>query len=359
MQILNNISPHLILHNKIFASEADAEAVAKIVLSGQWACGEQTLLLERELANYVGFDYCVCVASGSSALRLSLLSIGIGKDDEVIIPAYSCVCIINSVLSIGAKPIIVDVSPFTWVIDPEQIKKNITSATKAIIAVNTFGCKINFIDIAEFGIPVILDISHGFLNEPADCEAKLAIASLYATKFIGAGEGGAVFTNDSALADWVKSFRDYTDQPVNGLRQNDKMTDIEAALGRSRLKNIDNIISWRNQLACQYINEFKRYNVNELFMLPVRKPHEIWYRYPILLYEKNVDEAILYFRKNSVIAERPVENWHSKFLNGREFPASELAFSRLLSLPFHAGISPDNITKIVGLAISFNKNEKI
>ncbi|HEY3998377.1 MAG TPA: DegT/DnrJ/EryC1/StrS family aminotransferase, partial [Candidatus Xenobia bacterium] len=139
----------MVVHNRVRAHPEDAEAVARVVRSGQWAQGPQVAELERRLALMAGVRHAVCVGSGVAALRLSLLGLGVGPGDEVVMPGYCCVALPNAVLSVGAVPRRVDVGRGSWNLEGAV-------AGQAAIVVDTFGRPAR----VDFGVPVIEDCSH-------------------------------------------------------------------------------------------------------------------------------------------------------------------------------------------------------
>lgn len=335
-----------IFHNRILASQEDADAVAQVALSGAWACGQQTALFEEELTTQTGKKYATCVSSGSDALRLCLLKAGVGAHDKVIIPAYSCVSLANAVLSLGALPVVADILPDSWNLDPQSVQEHIDNKTKAIIAVHMFGQPLDTQELNLTGISLIEDCSHGFgceFSMPSP-HCSFALASLYATKFLGAGEGGVIWSDDKSADEWFKDYRDYADKAPGQNRGNYKMTDLEAALGRSRLKRLKDIRDWRKKLAMQYREALQLAKLDSLLALPPLT-ERIWYRYPVFPKEHSADYLIEKLAERSIIAAKPVEPWRK--LSPSLFPVSVDAYNNIVSLPFHEGLAREDITYIV------------
>ena len=149
-------------HNRLTFDAKETNAVLDVIESGHWACGEKVDQLETVLTQIFNRKYAVCVSTGFSALRLALLSLGIKSGDEVIIPAYCCVALVNAILASGGTPIPVDIMEGSWNINPYLVDKAINKKTRAIIAVHTFGYPAMIYDLCQMNIPVIEDCAHGF-----------------------------------------------------------------------------------------------------------------------------------------------------------------------------------------------------
>jgi len=323
-------------HNRLTFGEEEEAAVAQVVRSGQWRGGIVLDRLEASFAKKGGVSHAVGVGSGIAALRLSLMALGIGPGDKVIVPAYSCVALANAVLACGGEPVPVDVEEGSWNLSVEAcipaIRKN--SRIKAAIAVHTFGYPAPVREIQELGIPVIEDCSHAFGISPLGSMGELAIVSLHSTKLIGCGEGGMILTQDPCLARRVKDARDYTDKPPGAWRLNDKMTDLEAALAECQLARLPQMISRREELAVRYGAFLERLRKQEGVFLPREAAGRIWYRYSIHTGESQ--EVIDRLQDHRVNAAMPVDNWLEKI---SEFPVAMKAFRGNVSLPLYPSLT--------------------
>jgi dTDP-4-amino-4,6-dideoxygalactose transaminase len=360
MKNINFVLP--IEHNQVFPHQDDIDAVMKVIVSGHWACGVEVEALEQELSAYMGKRYGVCVASGLSALRLALWTI-IGGDDyakmnEVIIPAYSCVAIANAVLQLGAVPVPVDVTPNDWVLNPKAVVKSIDKKkTKAIITVHMYGHPAEVKELLSLGIPIIEDCAHGFGPIPRQknlvlgSQANIAIISLYATKFLGAGEGGAILLNNARYASKLRKFRNYSDQAPHNQRGNDKMTDIEGALARNRLRYLPQEIQWRQNLAENYYANLLPLSKRGFITLPDITEKRFWYRFPVVINVGSVSSCLNKLRKFEIFVDKPTENWLGSRINN--FPISKEAYRKIISVPFHAGIKKQHIEYIGNILNSY------
>lgn len=340
-----------IRHNCVVPYTTDAKAVSKVIFSGYWVCGTEVMALEREVAALMGRRQSVCVASGLAALKLALLNSGVSEADEVIIPAYSCVALPNAVLAVGAIPIPADVMADSWVLDPRSVAERVTSRTKAIIAVHMYGSPAPIEKFLKYRVTVVEDCAHGFGKIPGSKNiilgkrAHMAVGSFYATKFLGAGEGGIIALNSSRRAAALRKFRDYADQPPDGRRGNEKMTDIEAALARSRLRFLDDDIHFRRNLAFAYHERLLPLAHKGLLSLPDITENRFWYRYVVLIKQRSATHCINRLKAEQIYAAKPAENW--LFLEIKNYPISACIYKHAISLPFHRKIGQPQLDYIV------------
>jgi dTDP-4-amino-4,6-dideoxygalactose transaminase/RimJ/RimL family protein N-acetyltransferase len=342
--------PATVPHNRLTFDEHEVTAVAEAVRSGQWASGIRVASLEDQLARRAGAAHAVCVSSGLSALRLALLAVGVQPGDRVLVPAYSCVALANAVIACGAVPVPVDVDGDTWQLDTASAEWTIAEQKPAAaIVVNMFGAAAPVDRMHRWRIPIIEDCAHAFGfasgGRILGSRTDLSILSLHATKLLGAGEGGAVLSNTPAIADYVRSSRDYADRPADGRRQNDQMTDIEAALASAQLARLDDMLSARRRLAHRY-TELLRESAHgsESFRLPTASPDHAWYRFTIELTVTTARTVVEKLARLGVNAAEPVDNWIG---DSSAFPIAHRAFRHLLSLPLYPTLTNAEQDRVV------------
>lgn len=244
--------------SKPLIEEDDIEAVTAAAKS-TWvsSLGSEIIAFEAEFSAYIGADFCCSCSNGTTALQLALVALGVGRDDEVIIPDFTFAAVANAVLAVGAIPICVDVSIDNWCISVEQIENMVTTRTKCIIVVHSYGIPIDVRNLKE-AFPTIKLIedcaeAHGAninglkVGSFADCSTF----SFYGNKIITTGEGGAVLTSDPEIDRRLRLYRDHGMDPNERYNHivpgfNYRMTNIQAALGRSQLKKIEEIIHYRS-----------------------------------------------------------------------------------------------------------------
>jgi dTDP-4-amino-4,6-dideoxygalactose transaminase len=243
--------------------EVDA-AIARVVESGNFVLGPEVAEFEERFAEYCDTRHCVAVNSGTSALHLALLAAGIRPGDEVITVSMTFVATVAAILYVGAKPVLVDVDPATWTLDPDLIEEQITPRTKAIIPVHLHGLTADMDRILEiaraYGIQVIEDAAQahgaGYKGRAAGSLGEIGCFSFYPGKNLGAyGEGGAVVTNDpdlaqkiSLLRNWGQGSKYFHDLPGYNFR----MDAIQAAVLNVKMNYIEQWTEGRRAVAAQY-----------------------------------------------------------------------------------------------------------
>jgi dTDP-4-amino-4,6-dideoxygalactose transaminase len=243
--------------------EIDA-ALARVFASGQFILGAEVEFFEREFSEACGVAHAVGVDSGTSAIQLSLLACGIGAGDEVITVSNTAVATVAAIELTGAKPVLVDVTPLTLTLDPSKLESALTARTRAILPVHLYGCPADMKPILEFArahqLFVIEDCAqaHGALyhDKPVGGWGHLSAFSFYPTKNLGAyGDGGAVLTNDSVLAERVRLLRQYgwRDNRVSEQKgMNARLDEMQAAILRVKLRYLEEWNNRRRELAALY-----------------------------------------------------------------------------------------------------------
>ena len=211
---------------------------------------------EEKFAKYIGVRKAISVQSGTAALHIALYELGIGKGDEVIVPALTFIATINPILYVEAKPVIVDVDLETWNIDPEEIKKAVTKNTKAIIPVHLYGNPCNMDAIMkiaeEYNLYVIEDATESlgptYKGKQTVTFGDFGCFSFNGNKLITTGGGGMVVTGDEKRAEHIKFLVNQARDDSKGYYHpemgfNYRMTNIEAALGLAQLKRIDEFLN--------------------------------------------------------------------------------------------------------------------
>ena len=192
------------------------ERIKRVLDHGQFIMGPEVKELENKLSKYVGVKYCTTTASGTDALLISLMSLGIKRGDEVITTPFSFISTAEVIVLVGAKPVFVDIKLETCNIDPNLLESKITKRTKAIIAVSLFGQPAEFKDInyiaKKYNIPVIEDAAQSFGSNyrgKKSCNLSLiGCTSFFPSKPLGCfGDGGAIFTNNKKIYELTSKIR--------------------------------------------------------------------------------------------------------------------------------------------------------
>ncbi|MFI8804433.1 MULTISPECIES: DegT/DnrJ/EryC1/StrS family aminotransferase [Micromonospora] len=235
-------------------------------LASGWISGTGPYLerFEAAIAERVRRSHVVAVSSGTTALELTLAALGIGPGNEVIVPALTFVAPAAAVLTVGAVPVLCDVSPVDWTIDPVRAGDLVTSRTRAMIAVNTLGHPCDHRALARLGIPVIEDAaqSHGAAvgASPAGSFGRVSVFSFHANKAVTSGEGGCVATDDGDLAARIRLLANHAMSPdrpyVHHLvGRNGRMTNLTAALGLAQAQRWDELVDARRRIGDRYVDQ--------------------------------------------------------------------------------------------------------
>jgi len=265
----------MIPYGKQWISEDDIEAVVACLRSDFLTTGPQIEIFENALCSYLGVKHAIAVSNGTAALHAACYAAGIGQGDEVVTTAMTFAATANAVLYCGGTPVFADIDSFTGNIDPESVRKKITSRTKAIIAVHYAGlpCDMEAISAiaGEHGLKVIEDGAHVLGAEKngqiLGVTGDMMTLSFHPVKHITTGEGGAIITDDDVLARELRRFRTHGivrgesmekrhDEPwfyeQQALGFNYRITDFQCALGASQLKALPEFLARRRAIASRY-----------------------------------------------------------------------------------------------------------
>lgn len=259
--------------------EDDINAVVDVLKSDYLTTGPKIAEFEQAVASYTGAKYAVAISNGTSALHAACFAAGIGRGDEVITTPLTFAASANCVLYCGGTPVFADVDPYTYNIDPEDIRKKITDKTKAIIAVHLAGQPCDMDEIhsiaQEHNLIVIEDGAHAlgsvYKGKKVGCLSDMTTFSFHPVKPITTGEGGMIMTDNGELYKRLVLFRSHgitrdesmmtrNEEPwfyqQLDLGYNYRITDIQCALGCSQMRKLDKFLKRRRELAERYNNAF-------------------------------------------------------------------------------------------------------
>ncbi len=246
--------------------ELELKYVSEAVKSG-WvsSIGEFVERFEKGFSEYCGADYGVAMTNGTDALFIALKALGVGPGDEVIIPALTFVAVPAVVLHVGAEPVLVDVHPEYWCLDPVAVERAITPKTKAIVVVHVYGHPADMDLIMEMarkrGIKVVEDCAeaHGakYKGKTVGSIGDVGCFSFYGNKIVTTGEGGMTVTNDADLAAKMRFLKDHAMDPNRRYYHpeagfNCRMTNIQAAMGCAQLERIEALQNKRAKILNWY-----------------------------------------------------------------------------------------------------------
>jgi perosamine synthetase len=336
----------VIPHSRPTLDSEDYESVLRVLQSGHLVQGEQVARFEEALSSFVGVRHAVAVSSGTAALHLSLIALGVSDGDEVIIPSYVCSALLNAVMYVRAIPVIADIDGRTFNMDGEDIGKRLSKKTKAIIVPHMFGLPADINKILSFGIPVIEDcaqsISAAFRERCTGSFGVCSVFSFYTTKLLAAGEGGMVVSDDERLAETVRDLRDYDEKETYSVRYNYKMTDMQAALGMNQMKKLSFFIQKRQEIADYYTETLQDAPVS-LPVVPEGRDH-IFYRYVLLTRDR--DELIEKMRREHIDCRQPVFHPLHDYLSLPGYPVTDEVAKRAVSIPIYPSLKDEDVKKV-------------
>ncbi|OHB20932.1 MAG: hypothetical protein A2666_00555 [Parcubacteria group bacterium RIFCSPHIGHO2_01_FULL_47_10b] len=327
------------------------------------AAGSLTETFERLLAEHIGVKHIFVVDSGTSALHLALLALGVKQGDEVIIPSYICSSVLDAVNYTGAQAVIADINETSYNMTVATIQPCVSKKTKAIIVPHLFGlaAPIDKIKAAFPKISIIEDCAqaiggalHAHSNKKLGSMGDISIFSFYATKVITTGKGGAVATNNNTYAKTIRDLRSNDLISKYRVRYNYSFTDLQAAMGLQQLKKLPQFLKKRRALAQMYLHGLRSANL----VLPPQDGH-IYYRF-VVQFPKNVSvekiTAIATHMKQSGIEVSQTPVWkpiHQLLrLPKRQYPHTETIYDHVLSLPIYPSLSKNDIRHIIQIFLT-------
>jgi dTDP-4-amino-4,6-dideoxygalactose transaminase len=341
----------LIAHSRPTLVAGDARAAAAVVHSGHLAQGERVAEFERRMASFVGVQGGVAVGSGTAALELALLALGIECGDDVILPSYVCAAPWLAVVRVGATPRLVDIEPATYNIDPIRAKKAVTPRTRAIIVPHLFGLPADLTRLQALHVPLIEDCAQTLgateQGRPVGSVGAATVCSFYATKLLCTGEGGMLLARKRSVLEKGRRLREYDEEPMlDQAAFNRKMTDVQAAVGLSQLRRLRAFLSRRVAIARVY-NEALADLDAALPVVPKGRTH-CFYRYVIRLRKrKALDKVIARLERHGVQCRRPVFRPLHQYLKLKGFPESEEAHHTALSIPIYPSMTEAMVARTV------------
>jgi UDP-2-acetamido-2-deoxy-ribo-hexuluronate aminotransferase len=325
---------------------------------GQYVMGPEIAELEEVLAARTGAKHCIACSSGTDALLLAMMALGIKRGDEVVTTPFSFFATAEIIALLGAKPVFVDIDPVTYNLDPKLIRAVITERTKAILPVGLYGQCADMDAIAEAAgaIPVIEDAAQSFgatYSAKQSCNLSLIGAtSFFPSKPLGCyGDGGASFTSDDELAEKMRMIRNHGQDgryhhPVIGV--NARMDTIQAAVLLGKLEVFDDEVRRRAEVGARY---------SELLRSTVRTPRiaagntSVYAQYTIEVEEREAFQQAMKERGIPTTVHYP-EALHLQpafaylgHING-DFPAAEAAAKKVVSLPMHPYLAEEDLVRV-------------
>jgi perosamine synthetase len=335
----------------------EVAAVAEVLESGYLTMGPKVAEFERLLGEVCATSEAVAVSSGTAALHLAVRALGIGPGDEVIVPAYTFPSTANAVALAGARPVLVDVDPVTMNVDVDRVYEAVTARTRAVIGVHLFGRPLDWdaLQSAVANEVALVEDAAGALGAqwrgmPCGGLGVLGCLSFHPRKVVTTGEGGAVTTSDSDLADVVRALRHHGVVAHGAFdiaepSTNYRLSDLQCAIGIAQLARLDGLLAARRRVAVAY---------NERLAGTVQVPaaddgdRHGWQAYVVQLDRR--DDALAGLREAGIQAQIGTYALHrlGAYRDQGSFPGADAAFERALALPLHTRLGDAELDRVAG-----------
>lgn len=360
-----------------YIPDSAIEKCVEVLKSGNLVQGKYVEEFEHAISDYLGVKHTILVSSGTAALHLSLIASGIGTGDEVIIPAFSFPATANVVELVGAKPVFVDITIEDFCIDVSLIEAAITNKTKAIMPVHEFGMPANMNPILkladQFNLIIIEDaacaLGAEYEGKKVGTIGNMGCFSFHPRKAVTTGEGGAVVTNDSLVAEKINALRNHGIEKTSGVTDfnyagfNYRLTDFQAVLGLYQFMEIETLIERRIEIAEYY--QDKLACLEEIVLPGVLEERKSAFQSFHILVGKKIDRNNLKARLNEMGIETNYGanslvtlNYYKRKYNSDEnkYSNSIIAYSQGLTLPMSHLITEKDLSIVTDTLKSLIEN---
>lgn len=355
----------MILMSKPIIEKEEKRAVMDVMNSGMLVQGKKVKKLEELFAKLCGVKYAVAVNSGTSALHVALLAMGIGRGDEVITTPFTFIATSNAICMTGAKPVFVDIDEKTFNIDPSKIEAKISKKTKAILTVDLYGQAASYSEIKRIArknkLFIIEDAAQAVNARYGEMKTgnvvDIATFSLYATKNIMSGEGGMVTTNSDEYYNRIKLLRHHGQDgnakyEYKSLGYNYRMMDLNASIAIEQVKKINRITKRRREIAQAYDRAFK--DIDGLIIPYVeRNNYHVYHQYTLRVtseFPLKRDELKNYLLSNGIQSEiyypKPLYLFSHLGIN-HPLEITDKVSKEVLSIPVNSLLTNNEVRKII------------
>ncbi len=360
--------PFIDLKSQYNALKSNIDArIQKVLDSGAYINGPEVAELEQKLAAHTGSKYCLAVASGTDALVIPLMALGIGQGDEVITTAFSFIATAETIVLAGATPVYVDIDPKTFNIDPKKIEAAITPKTKAIMPVSLYGQVADMEEInaiaKKHNLFVIEDTAQSYGAKYKDKKSgaltTAAGTSFYPAKPLGCyGDGGAIFTNDENLNKAMKEIREHGSEKRyyhTRLGVNGRLDTIQCAILLAKLERYDWEVEARNKIATNFTTSFDGLEkVDPMFSTPLVKQgnQSVWAQYTVTVtnrdaFQKKCQELGVPTTVHYPMT-MPDQPWYAKNTPQRhDITHARWAAQHVISLPMFPDMTAEQQAKVI------------
>lgn len=341
--------------------------IQKVLESGAYINGPEVGELEQKLASHTGTKHCLAVASGTDALLIPMMALGIGRGDEVITTAFSFIATAETIVLSGAKPVYVDIDKRTFNIDVKKIEAAITAKTKAIMPVSLYGQVADLEEInalaKKHNLFVIEDTAQsygaGYKNKKSGACTTVAGTSFYPAKPLGCyGDGGAIFTNDDPLLKAMKEIREHGSEKRyyhTRLGVNGRLDTIQCAILLAKLERYDWEVEQRNKIANNFSESFMGLEkLDSQFSTPLIKSGNtsVWAQYTVTVtnrdaFQKKMQEFSVPTTVHYPMT-MPDQPWYKENAPvGGDISNSRWAANHVISLPMFPDMNPSQQTTVI------------
>ena len=357
---------------KPLLGDEETAAVTRVLRSGWLMQGPEVQGLERELAAYVGSRHACMVSSGTAALHLALLAVGVGPGDEVVTVSHSFIATANAIRLCGALPVFVDIDPATYNIDPWLVDAAIGPRTRAVLAVHQMGMPCDVGKLATLcrdrGIALVEDAAcalgselevAGAWQKIGRPQGAIACFSFHPRKIVTTGDGGAITTNDASLDARVRALRQHGADPQGRFIEsapNYRMTDLQAAVGRVQLGRLPSLLQDRARQVERYRAAFARTDL--VFPVEPAGCRSNWQSLCLRLgVDSDPERVVAEATRQNISLRRGISNAHeqpayaqvgSHRVSG-SLAHSEQAWRETLCLPLLPGLSEEDQARVVAV----------
>lgn len=344
------------------------ERISQVLAHGKYILGPEVEELEFRLQDYTGASHCITCANGTDAIQIALMALDVGPGDEVITPAFSYIATAEATKLLGAKPVYVDIRRDTCNIDASLIEQSITPRCKAILPVSLYGHPADFDQInsiaEKYNLPVIEDAAQSFgatyKSKKSGNLSTIACTSFFPSKPLGCyGDGGAVFTSDHELARKIRQIaRHGQERRYFHVRTgiNSRLDTLQAAILLAKLEVFDDEISRRNSVASRYTDAFQGIDG----ITPPKTSSDVksvWAQYTIQLAKREhiIEKLNKANIPTTIHYPLPLNSQPAVADSSAVLPNGDLAAKRVLSLPMHPYLEPDEQQYIIDTLVDANE----
>ena len=339
--------------------DEELAAVEEVVRTGQLTMGPKVVEFETAIAQAVGTAHAAVVSSGTAALHVALLALGIGPGDEVIVPAYTFPATANTVELCGARAVLVDIDADTFVVDPAAVAAAVTPRTRAVMAVHLFGRPVEW-EALQTAVPhevVLIEDAAGALGAsyrgtPCGALGVAACISFHPRKIVTTGEGGAVTTDEAELDAAVRRLRHhgwqtFAEMPAPGF--NYRLPDLLCAIGIPQLGRLEELLAARERVVGWYTERLEH---AVLTPSAAEGDRHGWQAYVVQLDRR--DEALTALHNAGIEAQIGTWALHrlAPYRDRGRFPGADRAFDRALALPLATTTTEEEVERVTAVLTS-------